>query len=76
MGLLPPRAGMTPERVPLNVRFLPKEAGKYRATFTIKVKNGMTAKLEVSATATLREEDIDVVAADKHLRLMQLGEIS
>lgn len=76
VGLLPPRAGMTPERVPLNVRFLPKEPGKYRATFTIKVKNGMTAKLEVSATATLREEDIDVVAADKHLRLMQLGEIS
>ena len=60
-----------------SLRFIaPKEPGKYRATFTIKVKNGMTAKLEVSATATLREEDIDVVAADKHLRLMQLGEIS
>ena len=76
VGLLPPRGGMTPERVPLNVKFLPKEAGKYRCTFNIKVKNGMTAKLEVTAQATLREEDIDVVASDKHLRLMQIGEVS
>jgi hypothetical protein len=76
MGLLPPRGGMTPERVPLNVKFLPKQPGKYRCTFNIKVKNGMTAKLEVNAQGTLREEDIDVVPADKHLRLMQMGEVS
>ena len=30
----------------------------------------------VGAEATLREEDIDVVASDKHLRLMQLGEVA
>ena len=67
---------MTPERVPLNVTFLPKVPGRYRCTFNIKVKNGMTAKLEVTAEATLREEDMDVVASDKHLRLMQLGEVN
>ena len=36
----------------------------------------MTAKLEVSAEASLREEDISVVHPDKHLRLMQDGEVS
>lgn len=75
-GTLPARGGMVPERQPLTVKFLPKEPGKYRCTFNIKVRNGMTARLEVNAEATLREEDIDVVAADKHLRLMQLGEVA
>jgi len=75
-GQLPPRNGMVPERQPLVIKFLPKNAGRYRCTYTIKVKNGMTAKLEVNAEATLREEDIDVVSADKHLRLMQTGEVS
>ena len=75
-GQLPPRNGMVPERQPLCIKFLPKDAGKYRCTYTIKVRNGMTARLEVNAEATLREEDIDVVAADKHLRLMQVGEVS
>ena len=58
--------------------FRPQRAGpgRYRCTFNLKVMNGMTAKLELTAEATLREEDIDVVAADKHLRLMQLGEVS
>ena len=63
-------------RQPLSIQFVPKAAGRYRCTYAIKVRNGMTARLEVSAEATLREEDIDVVASDKHLRLMQLGELS
>ena len=75
-NLAPPRRGMVPERFPLVVKFLPKAAGRYRCTFNVKVKNGMTARFEVSAEATLREEDMDVVGADKHLRLMQLGELS
>jgi hypothetical protein len=75
-GVIPPRGGMIPAHHPLKVRFLPKEAGKYRCTFNIKVKNGMLAKLEVSGEATLREENIDVVHRDKHLTLMQDGEIS
>ena len=73
---MPRRDGMTPVREPLTVRFVPKVAGKYRCTYNVKVKAGMTAKLELNATATLREEDIAVVHADKHLRLMQIGEVS
>ena len=75
-GHLPPRSGMVPERQPLSVKFLPRDAGRYRCTYNLKVRNGMTARLEVTAEATLREEDIDIVASDKHLRLMQLGEVS
>ena len=75
-GHLPPRNGMVAERQPLSIKFMPKDAGRYRCTYTIKVRNGMTARLEINAEATLREEDIDVVASDKHLRLMQLGEVS
>ena len=67
---------MVPERQPLSVKFLPRDAGRYRCTYNLKVRNGMTARLEVTAEATLREEDIDIVASDKHLRLMQLGEVS
>jgi len=76
-GELAPRKGNVPERQPLSIQFTPKAgAGRYRSTFAIKVRHGMTAMLEVSAEATLREEDINVIGPDKHLRLMQLGELS
>ena len=74
-GVMPARHGHTPEKASLSVHFRPKEAGRYRCTFAFKVKNGMTARLEVHAEATLREEDAGVVSNDKHLRLMQVGEV-
>ena len=55
--------------------FRPKKAGVYRSTFAVRVRHGMHAKLELSAEATLAEEDCEVVPVDKQLRLMRLGEI-
>ena len=75
-GTLAPRGGVQPVHYPLWVKFKPKAAGLYRSTYNVKVRAGMTAKLELTAEATLREEDWDVAYADKHLRLMQPGEIS
>ena len=75
-GYIAPKDGRTPVRYPLKVRFVPKAPGKYCCIFALKVRAGHTAKLEVSAEATLREEDTDVVCTDKHLRLMQYGEIA
>jgi hypothetical protein len=75
-GVLLPKGGMVPVPYPLTVRFVPKAAGKYRCVYAFKVRAGMTSKLELSAEATLREEDGEVIAIDKHIRLMQPGEIN
>lgn len=75
-GELERRAGKVPTRYPLTVRFVPKVPGKYRCLFAIKVRAGMTTRIEVNAESTTREEDVDVVVTDKHLRLMQVGEVA
>ena len=75
-GMLPEKNGHTPAHHPLKVRFVPTAVGRYRCTFNFKVKNGETAKLEVSAESSYREEDISVVHPDKHLRVMLDGEKS
>ena len=75
-GVIEPRGGMVPTPFPLLVTFKPPAAGKYRCSFAMKVRAGMTVRLECQAEATLREEDIDVISTDKHIRLMQLGEIN
>ena len=75
-GTISARGGMIPEHHPLTIKFLPKVPGTFRCTYTFKVRAGMPAKLEVTATASLREEDWDVVHADKHIRLIQPGELS
>lgn len=75
-GTLPARAGLVPTRYPLSVRFKPKVPGTYRCVWALKVRAGMTQRIEVNAEATMREEDVEVVVTDKHLRLMQIGEVA
>lgn len=75
-GVIPPRRGETATPVPIEVRFRPSAAGRYKSTFVVRVRAGIHARLELTAEATLREEDCKVVPLDKHLRLMLPGELS
>ena len=55
---------------------VPSAPGRYHSAFSFRVKHGMSARVELTAEATLREEDVEVVPTDKHLRLMLPGEIA
>ena len=72
-GAIRPRGGQIPDRVPLAVKFVPKVSGSFKSSFSFKVEKGFPAKLTVLGTATLREENLDVVMPHQHLRLMHEG---
>jgi hypothetical protein len=70
-GVLLPRRGLTPAAAQITLRFAPHAPGRYKSTFVFKVKMGAAALLEVSAVATLCEEDFNVTVTEKHLSLMR-----
>ena len=72
-GVVPARHGQIPARMPLAARFVPKVPGYYKSSFTFKVAHGFPAKLTLLGMATLREEDLDVIKPEQHLRLMRPG---
>ena len=43
------------------------------STFLFKVAHGFPAKVTLRGVATLREEDMDVIHPERHLRVMQPG---
>jgi len=75
-GVVPARGGNIPERHPLRIRFKPKAAGRYKSIFMFKVTHGISTRFEVSAEATLREEDLDIIPPERHLRLIMPGMLS
>ena len=75
-GAIGRRVGQIPARVPLALKFVPTEPGYFKSTFTFKVAHGFPAKLTVIGEATLREEDLDVIPPERHLRLLMSGMLS